>query len=122
MGSISLVRMRVAKSDWCASRMVVSVSSTRFSERIQAANFSAPISLNLSRVPGGGGCVVSMRGKGAASGFASLARRRFNSGLPLTAISPMKRSSFVARSRRFMKRKSSGVSSMKRVMHSPDTN
>jgi hypothetical protein len=34
--------MRVASSDWCASRIVVSVTSTRFSFRIQRAKASGP--------------------------------------------------------------------------------
>jgi hypothetical protein len=36
------VRMRVASSDWWASRMVVSVMSTRFSLRIHSAKLGGP--------------------------------------------------------------------------------
>ena len=38
--TMSAVRMRVANSDWCASRIVVSVSSTCGCSRIHSANFS----------------------------------------------------------------------------------
>ena len=48
-------------SDWCASRNVVSVSSSCFCFRIHSPNFSGPSSFSLSRVPGGGGCVQVAR-------------------------------------------------------------
>ena len=119
---MSCVRMRVANSDWCASRSVVSVTSTRRSARIQRAKPSAPSSRSWSRVPLGTGAPMSQ------AGFCGLARgctgrlRPFISGLPLTITSPMNCSSLVARSRRGWKRNSSGVSSMKRVVHSPERN
>src|ERR1700686_4161047 len=51
---MSSVRRRVASSDWCASRMVVSVSSTRCAASIQAAKPCAPSSSNFCLVPGAG--------------------------------------------------------------------
>ena len=41
---MSYVRIRVASSDWCASRKVVSVTSRRGCSRTQWANFSGPSS------------------------------------------------------------------------------
>ena len=40
---ISLVRTRVAKSDWCASRKVVSVTNTSFCSRTQSATALGPL-------------------------------------------------------------------------------
>src|SRR5437763_1427276 len=49
---MSWLRMRVASSDWWASRNVVSVTSTGFWSRTQAANLSGPSCLSRSRAPG----------------------------------------------------------------------
>ena len=46
---------RVASSDWCASRIVVSVIRRPFCFRIHSLNFSGPSSLSLVRVPSGNG-------------------------------------------------------------------
>ena len=54
MAAMSGWRMRVASSDWCASRIVVSVSSTRFCSSIHLAKPSAPSSSSFCFVPGGG--------------------------------------------------------------------
>ena len=52
--SMSKDRTRVASSDWCASRNVVSVTSNFFCLTVHWANFRAPISKSNWRVPGGG--------------------------------------------------------------------
>ncbi|MCY1240449.1 hypothetical protein D9M69_130140 [compost metagenome] len=80
--------MRVANSDWCASRMVVSVSSTCFCSSIQRENFSAPSSRRRSRVPYGSGALLSTAGStGAGSGNGGSVRPDI-SGCPLTLTSP----------------------------------
>ena len=53
--SRSLVRTRVASSDWCASRKVVSVTSTPVRERRSAAKPSGPSSSSRCREPCGEG-------------------------------------------------------------------
>ena len=45
------MRTRVAINDWCASRNVVSVISSRFCLRVQAANFFGPSLQRSWRVP-----------------------------------------------------------------------
>jgi len=111
--------MRVASSDWCASRIVVSVSSTRCWALIHCAKVPGPRLLSSSRVPAGAGCVRSQAGlTGAGSGKLGKVRP-FISGWPLTLTSPRYFSSLVARSRRGATLSSSGVWSMKRVVHSP---
>ena len=50
-----VVRNRVASSDWCASRNVVSVTPTAFESRIQRANPSGPSSVSRCLDPLGGG-------------------------------------------------------------------
>ena len=55
--AMSWVRIRVASSDWCASRMVVSVTSTRVSARIQAAKASGPSSSRQITGESSGGSV-----------------------------------------------------------------
>ena len=69
--SMSDVRIRVASSDWWASRIVVSVTSSRLLLAHPLANFSGPSSLNMSRVPGG----VAGISCGAASAEYDLGRR-----------------------------------------------
>jgi hypothetical protein len=112
--------MRVANSDWCASRRVVSVSSKRVCWRVHSANFSGPSSSSSCLVPLGGG-VESCGGTGMGfkcAGFGLPA----TSLLPFTAISPRYVSSFVARSRRCVNWNNSGVSSRKLVVASPRWN
>ncbi len=53
--SRSRVRTRVASSDWCASRKVVSVTPTRCWPRRSAANFSGPSWSSACREPSGAG-------------------------------------------------------------------
>ena len=50
---MSCVLTRVASSDCCASRTVVSVKWMRFSRRIQPRKRSGPSSRSRSRLPGG---------------------------------------------------------------------
>src|SRR5690606_39435493 len=52
--SSDLVRTRVASSDWCASRKVVSVTPTVPDERIHCANPSGPSSVSFCFDPAGG--------------------------------------------------------------------
>jgi hypothetical protein len=114
-----MLRMRVASSDWCASRIAVSVSSTRSSRSIQLAKRSGPSSSSFCLAPGGGAGSVPGGSRGGAS-CAGCARPRV-SGLPLTIVAPMRSRMRVARSRLRGQRNSSGVSSMKRVVYSPCT-
>ena len=60
----SYVRTRVAISDWCASRNVVSVISRRFSLRAHAANFFGPSFCSICRVPAGGSMPSVLRQHG----------------------------------------------------------
>ena len=55
------VRMRVASSDWCASRNVVSVISRRFCDVVHSANFAGPSSSSSCRVPRGGVAAIVRR-------------------------------------------------------------
>ena len=85
---MSAVRMRVANSDWCASRIVVSVSSTCFWSSIHCENSSGPSSRRRSRVPAGMAAVVSIFGStGFCSGSAGSVRPLI-SALPFTFSSP----------------------------------
>ena len=121
MAVMSGWRMRVASSDWCASRMVVSVMSTRSCASIHFAKPSAPSSSSFCFVPGGGALATFTLGRRASTmlfGF----RRPFTSGLPLTMVSPMNERMRVARSRFFSHLKSSGVSSMNLVVYSAVAN
>ena len=106
--------MRVASSDWCASRIVVSVSSTRFCASIHSAKRRGPSSSNNCLLPGGGG----ESGSGGSSGVTTRtgAGRPRTTGLPLTTVSARNVSTREARSRRCAVTNSSGVSSMKRVV------
>ncbi len=56
------MRTRVASSDWCASRNVVSVTATGFCSRSARANASGPSASNDCRVPSGAGTVTSTSG------------------------------------------------------------
>ncbi len=115
------MRKRVASSDWWASRKVVSVISRRSCARIHVANPAGPSSRSRSRLPvgsSGRGVTAGMWGTGVWVGTG----RSTASGFPFTRTSAMNESSRVARSRRGRKRKSSGVSSTKRVVYSPARN
>ena len=113
--------MRVAISDWCASRMVVSVTSTRSSSSIHWAKAAGPRRSSNCLVPSGA-TAGNPEGTIGAWAWAGGTGRPAASGLPFTVTSAMKRSNRVARSRRRGKAKSSGVSSMKRVVTSPERN
>ena len=118
MRSRSWLRTRVASSDWCASRMVVSVKRSPFCSRTQAASPSGPRASRMSRVPGGGGEARSTFGTGASR--SSLGRSGFwTPGEPLTITSPIQESSFVARSCFRAETSSSGCRSMKEVSARP---
>ena len=56
------MRTRVASSDWCASRNVVSVTPTVGDSRSQRANASGPPSGSRCREPSGGGTDRSATG------------------------------------------------------------
>ena len=89
--TMSWVRMRVASSDWCASRMVVSVSSTRVcSQHPLRRTPSAPSSSSSCRGARGG---VAGRARTAAARGARRVGRRgarpVTSGWPLTMTSAM---------------------------------
>ena len=60
--------MRVASSDWCASRMVVSVTSTRFSARIQARKRFGPVAVEPLLGAGAGQRVEARRRHGQPIG------------------------------------------------------
>ena len=110
--------MRVASSDWCASRIVVSVTSTCFCASIHCAKPAGPSACSRWRVPSGiGASHVDRRQHRLGQGSAGSVRPA-TSGLPCTATSARKRSILLARSRRAAKASSSGVFSMKRVVSS----
>ncbi len=118
MRSRSWLRTRVASSDWCASRMVVSVKRSPFRSRAQAASPSGPRASSTSRLPGGGGEARSTRGTGASR--SSLGRSGFwTPGEPFTTTSPIQESSFEPRSFFWAERSSSGWRSMKEVSARP---
>ena len=108
---MSFDRIRVASSDWCASRMVVSVISSRFSPSIQSATALGPSRSSICFSPSGAVWLTSGGGAGGCTSAASLVRPA-TSGFPLTLMSPMNVNSFVARSRLRLKSNSSGVWSM----------
>ena len=111
---MSRVRRRVAMSDWWASRMLVSVRSTRSCSSSQCAKPDGPSSSSLCLVPGaGGGSATAGRRTGAKAAGRG---RPLVSGLPLTMMSPMKVRMRLARSRLRGQCRSAGVSSMKRVV------
>ena len=78
--------MRVASSDWCASRMVVSVIRTCFWSFIQAANFSGPSWSRRCLVPGTG-VLAESRGLAACAASAGGKVRPRVSGWPFTVTS-----------------------------------
>ena len=117
--SMSYVRTRVASSDWCASRIVVSVNSSRFCSRTHSANFSGPSSFSLSRVPGGGRRAVRRtRGRGGSRQLVL----RVDLALHLRAavddhVAEVASAASSPGRCRGGKRNSSGVSSMNVVVH-----
>jgi hypothetical protein len=69
IASMSLVRTRVASSDWCASRIVVSVSSGRFCSLDPLDDLAGgPPSARICAVPGGGGWRAAIRRPAAHGG------------------------------------------------------
>jgi hypothetical protein len=80
-------RMRVASSDWCASRIVVSVTSTRSCAFIQRRGPLGPRVEALLRAgeAGSGGNSGTTRAAASAGGFG----RSRTSGWPLTVTSAM---------------------------------
>ena len=70
----SIVRTRVASSDWCASRIVVSVTSTRVCARTQRAIASGPSASSTALALGSGAGALARGGVGGASGHAAGAR------------------------------------------------
>ena len=54
------MRTRVARSDWCASRIVVSVKSSFFCARTHFATASGPSARSRSRVPRGRAALASI--------------------------------------------------------------
>mmetsp|Transcript_9721 Transcript_9721/g.24162 ORF Transcript_9721/g.24162 Transcript_9721/m.24162 type:complete len:219 (-) Transcript_9721:1442-2098(-) len=121
--SMSMVRMRVASRDWCASRMVVSVSSTPLCARTALAQPSAPSRSYTLRHPilegpaasmrGGTGCTLAGGGP-VAPGWSG----------PLTTISARYMSSLEERSEPWPSKlnRSRAFFSMKLVLHSPSRN
>ena len=87
MRAMSWVRMRVASSDWCPSRIVVSVTSARVCARIHSANFSGPSRSSVCLVPSGTG--PSMNGTIGAAASAGGSGRSRVSGWPLIVTSAM---------------------------------
>ncbi len=83
---MSIVRIRVASSDWCPSRIVVSVSRRRSCASIQAASPSAPSRSSTCFDPSGG---VAASGAGARGTRMSAAGRGRPSvsGWPFTEMS-----------------------------------
>jgi len=119
--SISSVRTRVASSDWCASRNVVSVYKILLCCRIQLQKASGPISSSLFLLPLG---YSARRSKGGMSGLRNvrLGSMVFTSGLPLTVRLAMYRKVLVARSKFCVISNSSGCSSINATVALPDVN
>ncbi|MPM80538.1 hypothetical protein SDC9_127585 [bioreactor metagenome] len=112
---MSYVRIRVASSDWWASRKVVSVTSSRSEARSAAANFSGPSSSSCWRKPTGTGVRRSI--------FGSLVRGWTVIGDSpcglFTVTSASQVSTLVPRSSEVRAFSSAGRSSMKAVEISP---
>ena len=86
---MSNVRTRVASSDWCASRIVVSVSSSGFCLSTHAQNFSGPSASRRVRVPGGGASAsFGNFGTTGSGSVRALSTFPFTSGRPLRLTSP----------------------------------
>jgi hypothetical protein len=85
---MSIDRIRVASSDWCPSRIVVSVISSRFCASIQSATAFGPFCPAGLRVPGGGRIDPHATGRGARASAGGLGRPAV-SGCPFTVMSAM---------------------------------
>ncbi len=85
--TMSKLRMRVASSDWWASRMVVSVTSTRRCSRIHAAKPCGPSLSNSCLAPSAG--AAAKRGASGRRALAGGRGRPLASGWPLTLTSAM---------------------------------
>jgi hypothetical protein len=85
---MSIDRIRVARSDWCPSRIVVSVTRTWRWFSIHSASAAGPNSSRICRVPARG---VSVRTFGGFGSFTSAAGRGRPavSGCPFTVMSAM---------------------------------
>ena len=118
---MSSVRSRVASSDWCASRIVVSVISRLGWESIHFVRPLIPSFFQRSRLPAGGDVNEGTLGSAAGSDRVALGRP-LTSSLPLTIVSAKNFNIFVARSRRIGKSTNSGVWSINRVVASPAKN
>ena len=109
------MRTRVASSDWCASRNVVSVTARAVCARRARAKPAGPSSRSRCRDPAGAGAFRSIFGSlssgSAVSGRGPLGR--------LTVTSASQFSIFVPRSFDARPRKSSGRSSMNEVLTLP---
>ncbi len=114
--SRSLVRTRVASRDWCASRKVVSVTSTPVRERRSAAKPSGPSSSSRCREPCGEGLPRSTPAGSFSRGSSRVGALPY--GL-LTVTSASQRSIRVPRSAGTWVVSSSGRCSMNAVDTSP---
>ena len=82
------MRTRVASSDWCASRQVVSVRCTRRFSLSQRTSPSGPRWSRICLVPGGGGAFMIAAGRcGTGGSVFSIAGGGL--GLPRTVAWPL---------------------------------
>ena len=87
--SMSYVRTRVASSDWCASRIVVSVNSSRFCLRTHCAEFlRAQLQQLVARARRRRAAVRDTAGRPARAARCFGSTFPFTSGRPLTITSP----------------------------------
>ncbi len=112
----SMVRSRVARIDWWASRRVVSVTRTGPAARSSAANFSGPTSSRRWRDPAGG---WPARAGSLEAGLTLVGAGPWGRW---TVTSARYRSSRVARLAPTDAAVSAGRSSMKLVVTGPDRN
>ncbi len=111
----SRVRTRVASSDWCASRNVVSVTARAVCARRASAKPRGPSSRSRWRDPAGAGCRRAPAGS-LSTGRTTAVRGPFG-WLTVTSASQLR--IFVPRSFDTLLRTSPGRSSMKEVLMSP---
>ena len=114
----SLVRTRVASSDWWASRKVVSVTASGVCSRSAAANPTGPSSSSRWRDPAGAGADRSISGS-LSAGLTDVGAGPFG-WLTVTSASQLR--ILVPRSFETRPRTSWGRSSMNEVLRSPATN
>ncbi len=112
------MRTRVASSDWCASRKVVSVTASAVCSRSAFAQPAGPSSSRRCREPAGGSAARSTGGS-LSAGFGPAGFGPFG-WFTVTSASQLR--IFVPRSREGFCRKSCGRSSMNEVERSPATN